>query len=327
MKTLILSRKDIEKLISPKEAIKVIEKAFYYYGKSQAMMPEKIYLNIEEYNGDFRAMPGYIKPLGSCGVKWVCSYKKNLNFKLPSVMAVLILNSPKNAYPLSIMDATYLTNLRTGAASAVATKYLARADAEVLAFVGCGVQAEFQFWVFKEVFKRLKLIKIYDINSTAMLSFEKKIKMSKFNVETSKNIEECVKDSNIVITTTPSRKPIIKFSYLKNGIHINAIGADARGKQELEIKILKNAKIVVDDYKQAMHSGEINTGVKKGIITRKDIYASLSEIITGLKKAREKEDEITVFDSTGLAIQDIAVASFVYRKAKKLKVGLQIQLI
>jgi alanine dehydrogenase len=136
-----------------------------------------------------------------------------------------------------------------------------------------------------------------------------------------------VKDADIVVTTTPARKPIVKAEWIKNGTHINAIGADAKGKEELEPALLKRAKIIVDDKRQSLHSGEINVPVSRGIITEKDIYATLGEVLIDKKKGRMTAQEITVFDSTGLAIQDIAVASLIYKKALKKKIGRYIEFL
>ena len=143
----------------------------------------------------------------------------------------------------------------------------------------------------------------------------------------SNTVEDCVKDSDIVVTTTPSRFPLVNLEWLKQGVHINAIGADAKGKQELDPQILKRAKIVVDAWEQAAHSGEINVPVRNGELSKEDIYANIGEIVTGKKEAMTNSEEITVFDSTGLAIQDIAIANIIYRKAIKSKKGKYISLM
>jgi alanine dehydrogenase len=153
---------------------------------------------------------------------------------------------------------------------------------------------------------------------------EKFLKDTKYlglNVKIKDRISNCVEEADIVVTTTPVRKPIVKSEWIKDGTHINAIGADAKGKEELEPELLKKAKLVVDDWQQASHSGEINVPISCGIITKSDIYATLGEVLIGKKKGRVSSKEITIFDSTGLAIQDIAVANLVYKKALKKKIG------
>ncbi len=139
--------------------------------------------------------------------------------------------------------------------------------------------------------------------------------------------EKTVNGADIVVTTTPSRKPLVMDDWISEGTHINAIGADAPGKQELDPRILRRAKVVVDDIQQAIHSGEVNVPLAEGKIARTDICCDLGEIVTGKKVGRTSRDEITVFDSTGLAVQDIATDWVVYKKAMKRKIGMKIDLL
>jgi alanine dehydrogenase len=147
------------------------------------------------------------------------------------------------------------------------------------------------------------------------------------NILPKKNVEDAVKGCDILVTTTPSTQPIVKNEWISEGMHINAIGSDAPGKEELDPEILKRAKIVVDDIEQAWHSGEINVPAAKGIISKADIYAELGEIIVGKKVGRESDEEITIFDSTGLAIQDLATATLVYKKAREKNLGFEVELL
>ncbi|MEM0302498.1 MAG: alanine dehydrogenase [Archaeoglobaceae archaeon] len=319
METLILSAEEVKKLITMKEAINVVENAFREYSLSKALMPPKVYLTFE--HGDLRAMPAYL--MGYAGVKWVNSHPKNPEKGLPSVMAVLILNNPSNGFPLAVMDATFLTSLRTGAAGGVAVKHLARKDSRVFGFIGCGKQARYQLLAIKELCK-IELVKAFDVSKRAEENFKKFCESQGVNCELKEAKEVC--DCDVLITTTPATKPVVRDEWIKKGTHINAIGADAPGKQELEIELLLRAKIVVDDMHQALHGGEVNVAVSKGIISEKDIHATLGEVVAGLKKGREGK-EITIFDSTGLAIQDIAVAKLVYEKAVERNAGKRIRLI
>lgn len=316
--TLVLERKDIGKLIDIKRAVRAVEDAFREYGKNKVLMPAKIYLHLDKFTGDFRAMPGYIEKLGTCALKWVNVHPLNKKFGLPAVMALIILSDPRDGFPLCVMDGTYATSLRTGAAGAVAAKYLARKNSKIVAMIGCGVQARTQLQALKCIFK-IKEVRVWSPKSSEMKKFIKDMRCKDINFVPSKTIKECVVKSDIVVTTTPSRKPIIKLSWLEKGTHINAIGADAKGKQELDVSILKKAKVVVDAWEQASHSGEINVAVKKRLLSKKSIYANIGEIVAGRKKARTSNDELTVFDSTGLAIQDVAVATLIYRCALKKK--------
>lgn len=319
-KTLLLNRPEIEKLIGMPEALGVVEEAFVAQAKGKILLPPKVYIPLLKYGGDFRAMPAYIEGMEACGIKWVNVYPKNKKFGLPTVMAVIILNDPKSGFPLAIMDGAYITNLRTGAAGGIAAKYLANKNSTRVSLIGCGNQAKTQLMALHRVFK-IKSVSVYDIVRSNAIDFIKKMKLSGLKIKYASNIKECIDSAEILVTTTPSRKPIVKSEWIGDGVHINAIGADAKGKEELEPAILKRAKIIVDDKIQAMHNGEINVPVAKRIIKENDIYATLGEIITAKKNGRIAKDEITIFDSTGLAICDVAIASYVYKKAIRQRIG------
>jgi len=318
-KTILLTQREVMDLISMEEAVDNVEEAFRLYALGKAQMPPKVYLTFD--SGDLRAMPAYL--MDYAAVKWVNSHPNNHERGLPTVMAVLILNDPTTGFPLAVMDATFLTSLRTGAAGGVAAKYLARRDSDLLGFVGCGKQAYFQLDALK-LFFDVKLVRAYDISSKAAESFAKYCEKLGFDCEIVDAEKACRCD--ILVTSTPSTKPVVRVEWIEESTHINAIGADAPGKQELDVEILKKAKIVVDDIEQALHGGEINVAVSAGIIGREDIHATLGEVIADLKPGRESDEEITIFDSTGLAIQDVAVAKIVYENAVKKGVGLKMRL-
>jgi len=320
-KTLIVDGKTVKSLITVRGAIREVEKAFKLFGEGKVQMPPKVYIHLNKYKGDFRAMPAYVEGLEKCSIKWVNVHPENRKKALPTVMAIIILSDPANGFPLSVMDATYVTALRTGAAGGVAAKYLARKDSKSVALVGCGVQAQTQLAALNENFN-IERVRIWGHLRSEAAGFKRKAsRIGDFKMEISKTIKSCVEDSDIIVTTTPSRRPLVRSGWLKRGAHVNAIGADAKGKQELDPKILKKAKIVVDAWEQASHSGEINVPLAERQISKKDIYADLGEVVAGKKKGRTSGKEITVFDSTGLAIQDTAVANVVYREAKRRRKG------
>lgn len=321
MEILILTAEDVKKCIDYKNAFNAIKLAFNAYGDKKALMPSKVYLPLGQYQGDLRAMPAYLNELDLCGLKWVNSHPMNHQF--PTVMAVLILNDPKTGAPIAIINATELTSLRTGAAGALASSCLAKPDASKLALVGTGVQAYYQLRVHMEIFN-FDLIRLYSSDEESMQTFREKIKGIDCKIEVTKSVAECVSDVDIICTTTPSTEPVVWMKDLCKGVHINAMGADAPGKQELDFEILKSAKVVVDDWEQSAHGGEINLAVKRGIISKEDIYTHLGQIVCAQKKVTYSPSEITVFDSTGLAIQDIAVGHQVYEKAIELGMGLKI---
>ena len=308
MPTLLLDRNSIKSLIRMSDVINVVEEAFRMCGEGRGKMPAKTYLSLE--HGDFRAMPAALP--GSAGVKWVNVHPENPSRGLPSIMAILVYNDPETGYPLAIMDATEITAYRTGAAAAIASKYLTRLDSHTIGIIGAGFQAHTQILAHADLFDSIS-ISVFDVSETAvdklMHSF------SQFPIR-SCSIQEAVA-SDIVCTLTPSRSPIIKKAWITPGTHINAIGADAPGKQELDPSILKEAVVIVDDIKQASSSGEINVPIQKGIYSVGEVYGTLAEVVAGKKKGRAHNNDVTVFDSTGIAVEDIAVAKLLFEKAQQ----------
>ncbi len=309
--TYIIKRKEIEEMLDMKSVIDAVENAFLAYGNGKVQMPPKSYLYFEKYNGDLRSMPAYVEDIDIAGVKCVNVHPDNRT--LPSVMATIILVDPQNGYPLAVMDGTYITAMRTGAVGAIAAKYLSKRNSQVAGFIGAGHQAETQLEGLVNV-RDIKLVMAYDIDEKKRTNFCE-MAAEKYHLQAIalNDVKEDLRQCDIIVTTTPSRKPILEKGCVSAGTHINAIGADAKGKQELESLLVRDSIVVVDNLEQASHSGEINVPVSEGIISEGDVY-ELSEVITGRKIGRSNNNEITVFDSTGLAIQDIATANLAYKK-------------
>lgn len=325
---LLLTWREIDELLDIDEVIEGVERAFKEKGMKKVQMPPKIYLNFDAYWGDLRTMPAYLENLDIAGVKIVNSHSKNKKIGLPSVMAIIELVDTHTGRPLAIMDGTKITSFRTGAASAVATRYLARKDSRILGMIGAGTQAYTQAMAISRIMP-IEEVKIFDIDPKASEKLtayitEKGISPQASVMETSKDV---VERADVLVTATPSRSPIVYMNWLKEGAHINAIGADAPGKRELDPEILKNGKIVVDDLEQTAHSGEINYPISTGMLKKENVCAELGEIIIGKKKGRTSESEITIFDSTGLAILDVMVGHTIYKKALAKNIGTTIELL
>ncbi|RLF14922.1 MAG: alanine dehydrogenase [Thermoprotei archaeon] len=330
MKTLILSYRDLEPLLEMGEVIERVEEAFRLKGLGRVRMPPKLYVDLPEHGGDVRCMPAYIEDLGIVSIKLVNSHPLNPErFKLRAVMAVIALIDPKTGFPLALMDGTLITDLRTGAAGAVAAKYLARRDVEVVGLIGAGRQGRSQLKALTLLYASLKEVKVYDIapEKAASLVEEASRSYPKLNVVAVRSAEEAVRGSDIVVTATPSRSPIVKDEWVEPGTHLNCIGADAPGKQELDPAILLRSKLVVDDVEQAVHGGEPNVAMSMGLLSKEHIYAELGEIVAGLKPGRTSESEVTVFSSTGLAVQDAVTAKLAYDKALEKGVGSYVELV
>ena len=307
MPTLILDKKTVQGMLNMTAVIKAVEQAFLDWTDGKGTMPAKAYLVLQE--GDFRAMPAALP--GAAGVKWVNVHPKNPRRGLPTVMAVLIYNDPETGYPLAVMDATDITAFRTGATAAIASKYLARRDSHTIGVIGAGRQAYTQIMAHAELFD-LQMVKIYDMVPSAAEKLARSVPQFKTRIC---RLEEAAA-SDILCTVTPARAPVLKKSHIRPGTHINAIGADAEGKEELEPSVLKGAIVVVDDLRQASKSGEINVPIAKGLYTPSEVYSTLGEIIAGHKPGRTDPNAVTIFDSTGVAIEDIAIAKLIYDKAK-----------
>jgi len=326
---LVLSHKEVEGLLDYGEVIDAVENAFRAKALGRTIMPPKSYLFFAEYCGDLRVMPAYLLDEAIAGVKIVNVHPENpRKHGIASVMAVVVLVDPETGRPLAVMDGTLITAWRTGAAGAVAAKYLARRDSKVMGVIGAGVQGRMQALFTSKVLDLDRLVVWDVVESRAEAYAEEMSRALGIGIKVAGGPEEVAREADILATCTPSREPIVKAEWIRPGIHINAIGADAPGKEELDPEILKRAsKIVVDDWVQASHSGEINVPLSKGIISKEDIYAELGEIIAGMKPGRERDDEITVFDSTGSAIQDVATASIVYRKALDRRIGTRMEIV
>ncbi|MEM3672912.1 MAG: alanine dehydrogenase [Candidatus Bathyarchaeia archaeon] len=326
----MLTDEEVKGLLSMQEVMRAVEEAFKEKGLKRVQMPEKIYLFYKRYNGDLRAMPSYLENLDISAVKIVNAHSDNqIKYGLPTVMAIIILVDPKNGFPMAIMGGKTITAMRTGATGGVAAKYLARKDSKIVALVGAGAQARTQLASLLEIYKKFEEVRVWGLHGTSVeFASEMRLKYGNLcRIIPMENIRETVEGADIVVTTTPSRQPLVMNDMVSPGMHFNCIGADAPGKEEIDPNILKRAKIVVDDLEQAAHSGEINVPLSRGILKKEDVYAELGEIVAGLKRPRETQDEITVFDSTGLAIQDAVTAKIAYEKAVKKGIGRFIQIV
>lgn len=279
---------------------RAVESAFADYGRGEVQMPPKVYVTFPE--GDFRTMPAYLPTLGIAGVKIVNVHPKNPEKGLPTVMALTVIIDIATGKPSAILNATRLTDMRTGAAGAVAAKYLSPKKEIVIGVVGSGRQAEAQVAAISRELT-IRKIRIWSRDPAHVRRFADRFIEYPCSGESLERVCDC----DVLVTTTPSRFPLIKDEWIHDGTHINAIGADAPGKEELDPLILKRAQVFVDDPAQAVHSGEINVPIRTGAFHEKDIAGTLGEVVIG-KKARRDKDTVTVFDSTGLAIQDLAIA-------------------
>jgi ornithine cyclodeaminase/alanine dehydrogenase len=317
VKTLILTREDARSILTMEAALPAVEAAFAAHGRGEAIMPPKLYLPLEMHQGDFRAMPSYLG--GSAGVKWINMHPYNpVRHGLPSVLGVYILSDPETAHPLAVMDGTVMTSFRTGAAAAVASKYLAVRSPATVGFIGCGVQARSMLDAHRLLYGGFRAV-MYDALPEAAEKFAREAGGFTASVDQAASCD-------IVCTSTPARSPVVYRSFIGISTHINAMGADAPGKQELDPRILAEATVVVDDLTQASESGEVNVPLHRGELQKSKISGTLGEVVAG-KKAGRAGTEITVFDSTGLAVQDLVLARLLYEQARRRGAGVDVDLV
>ncbi|UCF85661.1 MAG: ornithine cyclodeaminase family protein [Desulfobacteraceae bacterium] len=324
--TLIIPRKEVETLLDIENTIVAVEQAFADHGKGLTQIPERPVLNFEDEKGVLGVMSAYIKSLTAAGVKLISHHELNYTKGLPESMGLIIYFDPTDGYPLAIMDSAFITSQRTGAASAISGKYLARKDSNTVGLIGTGALAASQIKAICQV-RKISKVKAYDINPDAMSNFASKINIPDLKVEMVNNPAEACKGADIIITCTTSKEPVLYEEFIGKGTHVIGVGADMPHRRELSTGVFKLAdRFVTDLPNQALITGEIREAINSGAMVEKEVHRTLAEIVLGDKPGRLKRDEITIFKSTGMAIQDVAVAKLVYDLAKERSLGLEISI-
>lgn len=299
--TRIFTRDDVRELLSIDDCINAVESVFRRFGEGDVAAPASLAVHVD--GGGF-----HVK---AAAVDTVFAAKLNANFpanpakhRLPTIQGVLILADAVRGTPLAIMDSSEITTLRTAAASAVAAKYLARRDASVMTICGWGVQGR----AHREAIARVRAIsKVFTID-----------------VDNIAELDSAIAASDIVVTTTPSRRPFIEPRHLHPGLFVAAVGADNPEKSEIAPDALADARVVVDVLEQASAMGDLHHALATGAMRREDVYAELAQIVAGKRAARTSSDEIFIFDSTGTALQDGVAAELVYRRGVERDRGIEV---
>ncbi|WP_051469587.1 ornithine cyclodeaminase family protein [Chelativorans sp. J32] len=328
-KTLILGRSEMVGLLTPAEYNDCVEQAYRMHGEGRYYMDPKGHIVLDRFPGEWEAMPSYIEEPHAAACKWVSIREWNRQrFNLPTVFSILIYTEPETGFPLAIVDGSYHTVMRTGAAAAVSAKWLARKDSRRLAIVGAGNMAEGALATCNEVF-RWDEVRVWSRSQATLDGFvqEQQPKYSSFEISPSTDLEEVIRGADVVVTVTPARAPIVKAEWISPGTHIAAVGADKKGDQELEGTLLTRARIFVDDIRQCRTDGEINVPLSEGLISEDRIAGEIGGVITGKKPGRTSDDEITIFDSTGIALQDSATVPLEYKRAMEKGVGIEKKMI
>lgn len=325
----ILSRVDVQQSLTMRDAIRMVRDAFAQLSTGQATVPVRVPIEIKKHDAITLFMPAHLHASDALAVKIVSVHNQNPAKNLPRIHALVVLIDAETGRPLSAMDGGYLTALRTGAASGVATDLLARRDAKVAAIIGAGVQGHTQLLGVAAV-RKLERVYVYDVTPEKAEEFVKELKVTEEslgNLYAATSSLEAVREADIICTATTSKQAVFAHRDLKPGAHINAVGAYTPTMQEIPEETVRASKIIVDQRASALaEAGDLIIAMQNGFITEADIYAELGEIAAGIKPGRTSEDEITFFKSVGNAVQDAAVAQAIYSVALRENLGVEVEL-
>jgi alanine dehydrogenase len=325
--TLLLTGNDVRRLLSLDECIAVVETAFRLHGEGKTSQPGVLGVHVP--NGGFHIKAGVLElKRRYFAAKVNGNFPNNASgFGLPTIQGVIVLADAENGCPLAVIDSVEITALRTAAATAVAAKYLARKDSRVATICGCGVQGAFQLRALCSV---LKIDQAYACD----IDFEKAVRFAKqlgadlgIKINAGSRVGTAARQSDVCITCTTSRRYFLKREDVKAGTFVAAVGADNPEKQEIAPALMAESKIVTDVHEQSATIGDLHHALQAGVITMADVHAELGEVVAGKKAGRTSENEVIVFDSTGMALQDVATAAIVYEKAVVVKSGVALDFV
>lgn len=318
--SLLLTKNDVAKLLSYAECTTVVEEAFRLHGQHKSLKPQLMHVEAED--GEFHIKSGGLKYEKTYfGLKLGGAFfANNIRFNMPNIQGQILLNDGENGYPLAILDSQEITMKRTGVVSAVAAKYLARKNSDTITICGTGMQARVQL---RALHASIPIKKVFIFGR----HFDKAAKLAKelseelnLQVEPTHNLAHALQQSQICVTCTISKDFFIKAKDVPPGLFISAIGADSPGKQEIDPELLLKHKVVADILHQCVNVGELQHAIALGM-PPENVHAELADVICGNKPGRTSDDEIIIFDSTGTALQDVAAAVAVYKKALEQGIG------
>jgi len=309
MEPLFISKEKISSLLTMNECILVMEKMFRSLANAECIQPLRSMMWLPDKTGLLGMMPGYAENLGVMGIKVISVFHANRDAGYPSHQGVVIL-----------FDAAEITAIRTAAVSALATRLLSRENSELLAIIGSGEQAERHIEAISLV-RKIKHINLWSRDEKNATTLVKKI-AGQYSIPISikKNARESVENADIICTVTSSKQPVVMGDWISNGTHINAVGSSTAAARELDTAVIVKSKLFTDCYESLFNeAGDFLIPKKEGVISDSDVKADLGEVIKGIKKGREKKEDITVFKSLGIAAEDIFSAWYIYQKINKHK--------
>ena len=314
---LLLTSREIQSLLTLDECIGAVERAFRAYGEGRAAPPAVLSMHTE--GGGFHVKAGLLEfDRSYFAAKLNGNFPENTSrFGLPTIQGVIILCDAGNGTPLAVMDSRDITSLRTAAATAVAAKFLARQDSRTVTICGCGNQGRNQLKALSRV-RHVERAFAYDTDVERALRLSRDLTSDlRMSVTPVSDLTAAVRQSDICVTCTTSRQPLLGSDDVSPGTFVAAVGADNPQKQELHPSLMAANKVVCDIVEQCAVMGDLHHALESGVVTRANVYAELGEVVAGKKPGRESQEEITIFDSTGMALQDVAAAAFLYEKAQR----------
>ncbi|MFC1729389.1 ornithine cyclodeaminase family protein [candidate division KSB1 bacterium] len=323
--TKLFNRSDVQRLMSLSEHIEIVENAFRLHAEGKILSPDLLHIDAEK--GEFHVKAGGLtEPKTYFGLKCNGGFFQNkVNYGLPNIQGLILLYDGENGSPLAIFESGDITIKRTGAATAVAAKYLALKNADTATICGCGIQGRIQLLSLCEV-RSIKKVFAYDSDAAVSETFSREMsEQLHVPIISVKDLSGAVGESQICVTCTPSKEYFLKEDYLHEGLFIAGIGADSPEKQEIDPRIIASHKVVADILEQCAHVGEIHHAIELSLMKKEQVHAELGEIIIGKKTGRESDGEIIVYDATGTALQDVAAAAYVYEKSFEEHVGTSFQ--
>lgn len=330
MKIKILSRDDVAQAVTMAEAITAVKKAFIELSSGYAEVPLRTQIPVRKRNATTLFMPAYLTRSDSMGAKIVSVFPNNRRRGLPTIHALVIVVDTKTGQPLAAMDGTYLTALRTGAASGLATDLLARKDSRVAAIFGAGIQARTQLEAVCTV-RDIERAWVYDVKPRKARAYvrEMKVQGNPFpqNIRVAQTSKQALHEADVVCTATTSFRPVFADGNLKLGVHINGVGSYTPEMQEIPARTVVRSKVVVDSREASLaEAGDLIISIDGGLISHKNIHGEIGEVASGKIPGRESVEETTFFKSVGLAVQDVAVAELVLQRAGELGLGLDVDI-
>lgn len=328
MEVLLVKEAEIRRSVSIEEAISAVEAGFTRLAAGEVNLPPVLSLDMPEVKGEVHVKGAHIHGAGSLAIKVATGFYDNPSLGLPSGTGMMMVFSSQTGFPQALLfDNGYLTDVRTAAAGAVAAKYLAREDVPVVGVVGAGAQGRIQIMALAKVRKFEKVL-AYDLDKTRLASYvEEMPEIIGVDCQAAQDIESMVRESDLLVTATPSTKPFVRAEWLHSGLHITAMGSDAPYKQELESEVLSRADLIVCDHKgQCSERGELHHALEEGTVGEDHSIVELGDLTSGRHSGRTDESQITVCDLTGVGVQDAAIATLAYEKAVQGGFGSTLQL-